>query len=910
DNGSGVAKTFYSIDGSEYTEGTSFSVTSEGIHKISFYSVDLAGNSEEPKTVEVKQDKTAPVTTSNVYDGWSKDDATVNLTATDNGSGVAKTFYSIDGSEYTEGTSFSITGEGTHKVSFYSVDLAGNSEEPKTVEVKQDKTAPVTTSNVADGWFKDNATVNLTATDNGSGVAKTFYSIDGSEYTEGTSFSITGEGTHKVSFYSIDLAGNAENAKTIELSEDKLAPTTTSNTSEEWTKNDVSVNLTATDSESGVAKTFYSIDGANYTEGTSFTVTEAGTHKITFYSVDNAGNTETEKTSYVKIDKIAPVTTSNVSKSYTDKFKGCPMMFSGFNCMFEGYINIAWFNFTFNGYIGINPHCNKDSMLVNLTATDSESGVAKTFYSIDGADYIEGTSFNITGEGAHKITFYSVDNAGNIEETKTTYVTTDKTAPVTTSNIDCEWHKDNVDVDLAAVDNGSGVAKTFYSIDDSDYLEGTSFTVTEEGIHKITFYSVDVSGNTEKIKTAYVKIDKTAPTIEMNLANEYNLGSVLPTYKSSDNLSGIANEKMVVFKPDETTGKVITNDTDFILDKLGTYKVNVTVTDYAGLSTTIEKTFSVKKGPELSDKDIQVLSRDDWQMCEFNNTLYPRIKIRNVSNKDINLSDMQIKYFFTNEGNGESIFDCDWAGLNWCPVTESVKGNFARDNAGNTALTISFQSNRKLKPGQELEIQGRIHDPNWKIYNRFNDYSLNTWYYSKNDRISVYYDNTKVYGTEPNLETKDDNEITSNDFTLLSEDANQQAQYNNTLYPRIKIKNISNKKIRFSDMKLMYFFTSDENTKNIFACDYLAVNNRYMPNNIKGDFSLDSSGNTAMTLSFNDDGKIFMPGDEIEIQGRIYNSNWRLYNRFNDYSLNTKDYSPNNRICFYVKGINVNGITP
>ncbi|WP_143318301.1 hypothetical protein, partial [Clostridium sp. HBUAS56017] len=129
-------------------------------------------------------DEKAPVTTSNAPTNWSKDDVTVNLTATDDISGVAKTFYSVDDAGYQEGTTFTVANEGTHKISFYSVDATGNTETANTAYVKIDKSAPVTTSNAPTNWSKDDVTVSLTATDTLSGVAKTCYSIDDADYQE------------------------------------------------------------------------------------------------------------------------------------------------------------------------------------------------------------------------------------------------------------------------------------------------------------------------------------------------------------------------------------------------------------------------------------------------------------------------------------------------------------------------------------------------------------------------------------------------------------------------------------------------------------------------------------------------------------------------------------------------------
>ena len=120
----------------DFVEGTSIPVNGEGVHSISFYSVDKVGNTEKVQTIEVKIDKTAPVTTSDAPKSWTKEDVTVNLTAADKQSGVAKTFYSINGSEYVEGTSFVVDKEGVNQISFYSVDQAGNKENEQTVEVK------------------------------------------------------------------------------------------------------------------------------------------------------------------------------------------------------------------------------------------------------------------------------------------------------------------------------------------------------------------------------------------------------------------------------------------------------------------------------------------------------------------------------------------------------------------------------------------------------------------------------------------------------------------------------------------------------------------------------------------------------------------------------------------------------
>ncbi|HWR28167.1 MAG TPA: choice-of-anchor J domain-containing protein, partial [Candidatus Thermoplasmatota archaeon] len=72
--------------------------------------------------------------------------------------------------------------------------------------------------------------------------------------------------------------------------------------------NPVTITLTATDDDSGVNHTYYKIDAGTYAEYTApVQVTEAGDHIVYFYSVDKAGNTETEKSKAFTVE-APPIT--------------------------------------------------------------------------------------------------------------------------------------------------------------------------------------------------------------------------------------------------------------------------------------------------------------------------------------------------------------------------------------------------------------------------------------------------------------------------------------------------------------------------------------------------------------------------------------------------------------------------
>ncbi len=73
---------------------------------------------------------------------------------------------------------------------------------------------------------------------------------------------------------------------------------------------DVQVTLTATDGGSGVNYTMYKVDGGSWTTyvATPFVVSGSGEHTVAFYSVDIAGNIETEKSVVFTIEYALEVT--------------------------------------------------------------------------------------------------------------------------------------------------------------------------------------------------------------------------------------------------------------------------------------------------------------------------------------------------------------------------------------------------------------------------------------------------------------------------------------------------------------------------------------------------------------------------------------------------------------------------
>lgn len=142
DSVSGIESTRYILDGGPEAVGTVVVANMSGSHTLKFWSVDKAGNVEAQKTVNFTvtggtPDTTPPITTSDAATSYANA-ATIRLTATDiGGTGVASTRYRLNGGPETVGTTIAVAGPAsgsqTHTLEFWSVDVAGNVESPKTV---------------------------------------------------------------------------------------------------------------------------------------------------------------------------------------------------------------------------------------------------------------------------------------------------------------------------------------------------------------------------------------------------------------------------------------------------------------------------------------------------------------------------------------------------------------------------------------------------------------------------------------------------------------------------------------------------------------------------------------------------------------------------------------------------------
>lgn len=519
-----------------------------GDQQVTGHALDVAGNSSAVTVGPVNIDKSAPqlsgaVTTQPNGNGWYNGDVTVRWSGEDTLSG-------LDGPLPGDGT---ITGEGTGLTTSASLrDRAGNETTTTSPAVKIDRHAPTTAVSDISDWSKDDVTVTLTATDNLSQVASTHYQLDSQAPVSGTEVTISDEGTHVLKVWSVDRAGNVEAVRNLEVKVDKTAPSISHEqeplaNERGWNNGDVEVTFTCTDTDGGSG-----IASCTAPQ----TVTSEGLHQsVLGTAVDHAGNSATDPAS-VSIDKSAPTLTGHLSAtpnsngwfkddvtvSFTcadqDGLSGvlsCPeskTLGEGEAQEVGGAATDAADNTSKRVVVGsINVDKTAPVLSGSATAAPNDDGwyrgdvlVAwKASDPLSGLDGAVPAASTVTGEGADNAATATVsDRAGNSTTVTVDGIRIDRTAPSTSATAPTGWQNDDVTVELAATDQLSGVAATYYRVDGAERQSGTSITVKEQGLHDVEYWSVDKAGNAESRHTATVLIDRTPPSIAGAATTEQN----------------------------------------------------------------------------------------------------------------------------------------------------------------------------------------------------------------------------------------------------------------------------------------------------------------------------------------------------------------------------------------------------
>ena len=131
------------------------------------------------------------------------------------------------------------------------------------------------------------------------------------------------------------------------------------------------------------------------------------------------------------------------------------------------------------------------------------------------------------------------------------------------------------------------------------------------------------------------------------------------------------------------------------------------------------------------------------------NTLYVNFNLVNTGTSAITLSNVKMRYYFTNDGAQADSYVCDWSTIGNSNVTGTFVSITPVTNA-DTYLEVGFTSGAgTLAAGSGIEVNGRIYKSDWSNFNQANDYSFNAtatnyvdWTY-----VTAYISGTLAWGT-------------------------------------------------------------------------------------------------------------------------------------------------------------------
>jgi len=685
DGGSGPCSTLYRVDGSAWSSGTSVLVSGDGVHSVTYYTTDCAGNAETQNTATVRIDTTPPASSVSVLPAYTGSPLlTVPFTATDAASGVASVDLFVNRGagwvlvgSVSNPASYAAVGDGPALFYTRATDVAGNLEDPPALEDAStffDTIDPTTGSNAGAGWYTFSpVVVDLFPTDAGSGVTSTSYRVDGGLWSSGTQVSIGGDGVHLLEVFSTDAAGNAEARTTITVRIDVTDPVAAASLLPAYhTSAAVNVHWTASDATSGVAyvRLYYSDDGgsswspygaASTISPISFLAPANGAYRFSVRAFDVATNSELAPATpgdieaETVIDTAAPVTTMisagtagtggfyitavTVTLQGTDASPGSGLqgtfyaldggatsLYTGpFTVSSAGAHTVSFFsrdlagnaearqtvafqvdNVLPQGIATRQPTFQTERVfLVPYTATDDTSGVTlvRLWYTQNGgatwSQFGSGFTdspilFVADSDGPYGFSVQALDRAGNTEAAPTsatnveTTTRVDTLAPVTTENAASGWLRvTSVQVDLNASDAGSGVFRTYYTLDGAAWTEGAIATVPGEGVHELAYYSVDNAGNAETQRTVTIRLDATAP-VSLAFSAPVVVGTVIEVpFGASDLGSGVAGVEFYYSVDGATwirhgTGLFTTSPIIFAPPSNGTFYFRTQAVDLAG----------------------------------------------------------------------------------------------------------------------------------------------------------------------------------------------------------------------------------------------------------------------------------------------------------------------------------------
>jgi hypothetical protein len=560
-NASGIASVDYEVSsgGGWVSVPDTWSTSSmpDGLYDIRVTATDRAGNSTTSSPIGGRRvDNTPPSTTDNAPADYQSSDVTVSLSASDGGSGVSVTEYSVDGGGFQAGSSVTIgapadgSNDGTHTISYFSADVAGNIESPKTTTVQIDATPPVCPTCGADDYLRGTET--LTANPGGSlsGIKSvTFeYAAEGAPRTSpppGTWTQIAKDTTapYSAAWATNGVADGAYDLRLIIESKSGASSTTyldskvVDNTAPSagvgapaagaLVSGTVTFAATAGDANPIASVEFY-VGGSSiatrsnppFTTSWDTTGGSDGSRSLYVVVTDIAGNSTTSSTRSVTVDNDAPRPT------LSDPGAGI------------------------SGNATLTASSDSDTVRVDIQRSPAGTNHWTTIGSPTSSPFSVTFDTAFLVDGTYDLRAVATDQSGHVGISSVVTTRIDNTAPsasLTRPSAGATVGGPAVPLEAAASDPTSGVASVRFQyrptggggfadiVDDTTapYVGTWDATTLATGSYDLRVVATDVAGNVKESTPVTVSVDSTAPIVVLNDPGATLSGTVTLTATTS-----------------------------------------------------------------------------------------------------------------------------------------------------------------------------------------------------------------------------------------------------------------------------------------------------------------------------------------------------------------------------------------
>jgi hypothetical protein len=130
----------------------------------------------------------------------------------------------------------------------------------------------------------------------------------------------------------------------------------------------------------------------------------------------------------------------------------------------------------------------------------------------------------------------------------------------------------------------------------------------------------------------------------------------------------------------------------------------------------------------------------------------PFLQIRNTGPTPVALSQLELRYFYTNDGAQGEVVDCYFAETDCHDLVASIVTLTPARPRADHYLSVKFTANAgNVRVNDTWSLEPAVHEPSFAAYDQAGDYSYDAskTAYSAHDEVCLYRNGTLIWGTEP-----------------------------------------------------------------------------------------------------------------------------------------------------------------